>query len=136
MEAFIMKLGFTLYNFCSIIKNTDDLDNVLSKLENMGVEVVQVSGIGHIPNAEVAKYCQKHNMEVCVTHMPLDRIINDTDALIEEHKLLGCDTIGVGWIPEEYHSAKGMKNFINEITPAAQKIKNSGMQFAYHNHSF
>lgn len=131
-----MKLGITLYNFCTIIKTLDDLDMVLGRLEEMGISVVQVSGIGQLANKDVAVLCKKHNMEVCLTHMPLDRILNDTDALIEEHKLLGCDTIGLGWIPEEYRGTQGIKKFISEITPAAKKIKDAGMQFAYHNHSF
>ena len=40
-----MKLGFTLYNFHSVIKTLDDLDSVLARLEEMGVDTVQVSGI-------------------------------------------------------------------------------------------
>ncbi len=131
-----MKLGITLYNFHSIIDTFDDLDNVLGKLSAMGVSVVQVSGIGKLDNYKVAEYCKKHNMEVCLTHMPLDRVLGDTDALIEEHKALGCNTIGLGWSPEEYRSVEGMKKYIADFTPVARKIKDAGMQYAYHNHSF
>lgn len=131
-----MKLGITLYNFHSIIDTFDDLDNVLGKLSAMGVSVVQVSGIGKLDNYKVAEYCKKHNMEVCLTHMPLDRVLGDTDALIEEHKALGCNTIGLGWSPEEYRSVEGMKKYIADFTPVARKIKEAGMQYAYHNHSF
>lgn len=131
-----MKLGITLYNFHSIIDTFDDLDNVLGKLSAMGVSVVQVSGIGKLDNYKVAEYCKKHNMEVCLTHIPLDRVLGDTDALIEEHKALGCNTIGLGWSPEEYRSVEGMKKYIADFTPVARKIKDAGMQYAYHNHSF
>lgn len=54
----IMKLGFTLYNFHSVIDSLEDLDNVLAKLENMGVDTVQVSGIGYLNNYDVAKLCK------------------------------------------------------------------------------
>ncbi|MBQ7549051.1 MAG: TIM barrel protein [Clostridia bacterium] len=131
-----MKAGFTLFNFCSVIKSAQDLDAVLARLEEMGVGVVQISGIGSIPYPEAAKLCRKHNMEVCVTHSPVDRILNDTDALIEEHKLLGCSSIGLGWMPEEYHSAEGVKKFISDFTVPAKKMKAAGMQFVYHNHAF
>ena len=90
----IMKLGFTLYNFHSVIDSLEDLDNVLAKLENMGVDTVQVSGIGYLNNYDVAKLCKKHGMEVCLTHLSFDRIVNDTDAVIEEHKALGCKNVG------------------------------------------
>ncbi len=104
-----MKLGITLYNFHSIIDSFEDLDSVLAKLSEIGVEVVQVSGIGKLDNYEVAKYCKKHNMEVCLTHVPLERILEDTDALIQEHKALGCNTIGLGWSPEKYRSVEGSR---------------------------
>ena len=104
-----MKLGFTLYNFHSVIKTLDDLDSVLARLEEMGVDTVQVSGIGHLSNYEVAKLCKKHNMEVCVTHLSFDRIVNDTDAVIDEHKALGCKTVGIGSIGEE-ESEEGLED--------------------------
>lgn len=131
-----MKLGFTLYNFHSIIKTLDDLDMVLARLEAMGVDTVQVSGIGHLSNYEVAKLCQKHNMEVCVTHLSYDRIINDTEAVIDEHKALGCKTVGIGAIGEKYRDEEGIKLFAAELKPAVEKLKAAGMSFAYHNHQF
>ena len=131
-----MKLGITLYNFHSIIDTFEDLDNVLNRLSKLGVSVVQVSGIGKLDNYKVAEYCKKYNMEVCLTHVPMDRILNDTDELIQENKALGCNTIGLGWSPEEYRSVEGMKKYIADFTPAAQKIKDAGMQYAYHNHHF
>lgn len=131
-----MKLGFTLYNFHSVIDTLEDLDNVLTKLGDMGVSVVQVSGINQLSNYDVAEVCKKHGMDVCVTHTPLDRILNDTDNVIKEHKALGCDTVGVGWIAEEYHSAEGAKNFIEKMTPVCKKFRENGMKFAYHNHQF
>lgn len=131
-----MKLGITLFNFHSIIDTFEDLDMVLGKLSKMGVEVVQVSGIGKLDNYKVAEYCKKHNMEVCLTHVPMERILNDTDALIDEHRALGCGTIGLGWSPEEYRSVEGMKKYIADFTPAAKKIKDAGFVYAYHNHHF
>lgn len=131
-----MKLGFTLYNFHSIIKTLDDLDMVLARLEEMGVDTVQVSGIGHLSNYDVAKICKKHNMEVCVTHLSYDRIINDTEAVIDEHKALGCKTVGIGAIGEAYRDEEGIKRFAAELKPAVEKLKAAGMNFAYHNHQF
>lgn len=132
----IMKLGFTLYNFHSVIDSLEDLDNVLAKLENMGVDTVQVSGIGYLNNYDVAKLCKKHGMEVCLTHLSFDRIVNDTDAVIEEHKALGCKNVGIGWIEETYRGEDGVKKLVEELTPAVKKLHAAGMTFSYHNHQF
>ncbi len=131
-----MKLGFTLFNFCSIIKTLEDLDCVLARLEDMGVDAVQISGIAHLDNFEVAKLCKKHGMEVCVTHISFDRVINDTDAVIAEHKALGCKTVGIGWIEEKYRGEDGIKRFVEELSPAVAKLRAADMKFAYHNHQF
>ncbi len=131
-----MKLGVTLFNFHREIKTLEDLDKVLSFLKGLEIDAVQVSGIGHLAYKDVAQYCKKYDLEVCLTHTAADRILNDTDNLIEEHKLLGCKNIGLGAMNDEYRSAQGYKKFIEEFTVAAKKIKDAGMQFAYHNHAF
>lgn len=131
-----MKLGVTLYNFHREIKTFDDLDKVLSFLKSLGVEAIQVSGISHLPYPQVAEYCKKYDFDVCLTHNSANAIINETDKLIEEHKILGCNNIGIGSCGEEYRSFDGYKRFIEDFTPAAKKIKEAGMQFAYHNHAF
>lgn len=131
-----MKLGVTLYNFHREIKTFEDLDKVLSFLKGLGVEAIQVSGISHLPYPQVAEYCKKYDFDVCLTHNSANAIINETDRLIEEHKILGCNNIGIGSGGEEYRSYDGYKQFISDFTPAAKKIKDAGMQFAYHNHAF
>lgn len=131
-----MKLGVTLFNFHREIKTLEDLDKVLSFLKGLGIDTVQVSGIGHLAYKDVAQYCKKYDLEVCLTHSSADRILKDTDNLIEEHKLLGCKNIGIGAMDRAYINADGYKKFIEDFTPAAKKIKDAGMQFAYHNHAF
>lgn len=131
-----MKLGVTLFNFHREIKTLSDLDNVLSFLKSLGTNTVQISGISHIPYEDAAILCDKYGMDVCLTHNSKERILGDTDKLIEEHKILGCHNIGLGAMGEEYRSLEGYKNFIADFTPAAKKIKDAGLQFAYHNHAF
>ncbi len=131
-----MKLGVTLFNFHREIKTLDDLDHVLDFLNKLEIDCVQVSGIGHLAYADVARYCKKYNLEVCLTHNSPERLLNDTDALIEEHRLLGCNNIGIGYIGEDYRGTEGYKRFIEEFSVPAQKIKDAGMRFNYHNHAF
>ena len=69
-----MKLGFTLYNFHSVIDSLEDLDNVLAKLENMGVDTVQVSGIGYLNNYDVAKLCKKHGTKCTVISGKIENV--------------------------------------------------------------
>ncbi len=131
-----MKFGVTLFNFHREIKTLEDLDKVLAFLKDLGVNTVQVSGIGHLAYKDVAVYCKKYDLEVCLTHNAPERVLNDTDALIEEHKILGCKNIGIGYIGEDYRGTEGYKRFIEEFSVPAQKILDAGMKFNYHNHAF
>jgi len=70
-----------------------------------------------------------------VTHVPFDRIINDTDALIAEHKIFGCAYIGLGMMPAQFFgSRENVLAFTKQINPAAKKIHDAGLRFVYHNH--
>ena len=131
-----MKLGVTLFNFHREIKTLEDLDRVLAFLKELEIDTVQVSGIGHLAYKDVAEYCKKYDLEVCLTHNSADRILNDVDALIEEHRLLGCKNIGIGAMGDDYRSLEGYNMFIKEFTVSAKKMKEAGMQFNYHNHAF
>lgn len=131
------KIGVQLYNFRDYTKTEKDLDETLAKLEVMGVEHIQVSAIGPIPAEKQRDIYQKHNMKVCVTHKPLDRILDDTENLIEEHKIIGCDAIGLGYVPVEFRdTVEKSREFIEKLSVAAKKIKENGMTFNYHNHDF
>ena len=65
-----------------------------------------------------------------------DRIVNDTDRLIEEHKIYGCPTIGIGAMPNEFRENGKVYEFIDSIREPLKKIKAAGLDFAYHNHAF
>ena len=80
-------------------------------------------------------YSDEFALPITCTHSPYDRIINDTDALINEHKIYGCPTIGLGYMPNEYHG-DGIYKFIDTLREPLRKIKAAGLDFAYHNHAF
>jgi len=62
---------------------------------------------------------------------------NDLDALIDEHLLLGCDSIGVGSMPVSYRgSLEGAKAFIKEAERIGKHMRKRGVRFNYHNHDF
>ncbi len=130
------KLGIQLFTLRDYIKNYEDTDKTFEYLSGLGVRDVQISAIGPIEPEKVAELVYKYNLEVCVTHKPFDRMRNDLDALIEEHKLIDCDSIGLGAMPEEFRSSvQAVENFIRITDEIGKKMKKQGMRFAYHNHA-
>ena len=132
-----IKLGAQLYTLRDFIQNYEDCEATLKYLNGIGINVIQISGIGPIPAERVAYLCEKYNMDVCVTHVPFDRMRNDLDTLMKEHKMLGCDTIGLGSMPEEFRGdAEALGEFIRITSEIGKRMHENGLQFAYHNHAF
>ncbi|MBR3975371.1 MAG: sugar phosphate isomerase/epimerase [Clostridia bacterium] len=126
--------GYTLREFC---QNAEDFDNILGFLQELGVKTIQISAIGPIPADVQKKALDKHKIDVCVTHKPFDRMLGDLDALIEEHKIINCDAIGLGAPSDEYTGTfEKVKNFVEKANAVAKKLKKHGMTFNYHNHAF
>jgi len=56
--------------------------------------------------------------------------------VVAEHKALGCEYVAIGGIPKEYRNPEGWSAFAKEATEVAKKLKEKGLVFGYHNHSF
>ena len=80
-----MKLGAQLYTLREYTQNEKDLDYSLGRVSEMGYQTVQLSAIGPIAPQRVRQLCDKHGLEIVLTHTDPGRILNDTQAVIEEH---------------------------------------------------
>lgn len=127
-----MKLAAQLYTIHDYTKNEADIERSLNKIKEIGYNAIQISAFGEYRTPWLADLLRKLELEVCVTHMPYTRITGDTERLIEEHRLLGCDTIGLGSLPK-YDRASVLSTF-EELAPAIDKIHEAGMKFVFHNH--
>lgn len=130
-------LGIQLYTLRDHIKTPEDFDKTLSRLSALGVKDVQISAIGDFPASVQRAILDKYGMAVCVTHKGLDQYEENLDAVIADHKTLGCDAPGVGWAPAEkrdtYAHAAALAAQMNAI---GKKLNEHGMAFHYHNHDF
>jgi len=131
-----MKIGAQLYTVREFTQTAEDFAATIKKIADIGYEYVQVSAIGPIPTQDVADICKANGVGITITHTNQARVKDETDAVIAEHRILGADYIGIGSMPIEYRNAEGIKRFIADFAPAAEKIHAAGMTFMYHNHAF
>lgn len=130
-------LGIQLFTLRDYIQTAEDFDKTLERLEKMGVKDVQISAIGDIPAPVQRDILVKHGMTVCVTHKSLERMENDLDALIDEHKIIGCNAIGLGAAPAEARwNSTCVRDFIRKTDEIGRKMHERGCEFHYHNHAF
>jgi sugar phosphate isomerase/epimerase len=126
-----------LYTVRDNIKKEQDIEDTLKKVKKIGYNAVQVSAMGPIEPERLKSICDTLGLAICCTHTPYERLKNDTEAVIMEHKLWNCKYIGLGSMPMEYRGSKeGFLAFARESNQIAKRIYDAGLQFAYHNHNF
>lgn len=132
-----MKLGAQFFTLRERNKTPEGLYNSFKMVKEIGYQVVQMSAICQIEAERLKSFSDEFDLPITCTHSPLDRILNDTDALVKEHITYGCPVIGLGMMPKEYHgSIEGARKFIDLIRDPIKRIEDAGLRFAYHNHEF
>ncbi|WP_231571709.1 sugar phosphate isomerase/epimerase family protein [Gordoniibacillus kamchatkensis] len=125
---------FTLREFA---KTAEQLDETLRKVKDIGYDAVQVSGIGPIEPAKVKELADRHGLTICATHVPYERLKNDLEQVIQEHRLWGCRYVGLGSMPAPYRTGKsGYTLLADEFSAVGRALADAGLQFVYHNHKF
>lgn len=133
-----MKIGaqlFTLREFC---KTLDALGETLCRVADMGYTSVQVSGTCPYTPEELLPLLKKAGVTCDLTHYNPTRVAEDTEAVIDEHKRMGCSAIGLGSMPglftPDANLEKVVVDFVDTYTRPSQKIAEAGLHFMYHNH--
>lgn len=134
--AHTMQTGAQLYTLRDYIKTEKDIRHSLKLVAEMGYRTVQVSGMGKIDPHVLREIVDELGLKIVLTHNDPNRILNETDALIEEHNILGCDYIGLGGMPGQYRMIDWVDRFAVDFKEPAKKIAAAGKLFMYHNHSF
>jgi sugar phosphate isomerase/epimerase len=130
-------IGMQLYTLRNICTNAANLDKSLARLRKIGYTAVQVSGLpAVISPKEIAKAAENNGMTIASTHMGWNRFLEDLDTVIEEHKLYKCSHPALGGFFDEVHRGMaGLKIFLEELVPVAERLRKEGMDFSYHNHN-
>ncbi len=128
-------VGAQLYTVREFTRTASDLAETLRKIADIGYTAIQISAIGPIDPREVASIVQDVGLTVASTHTAWDMFRNDLERVIEIHKLWNCKHPAIGGLPGEYHNLDGLKRFLDELAPIAERLAEEGMDFSYHNHS-
>ena len=128
------RIGAQLYTIRDFCKTAEDFDASMKKVSEIGYKTVQVSGIGPIPAEKVKEITDKYGLEIVCTHKGYGDYTDNLDKVIADHKTMCCNILGLGAMPQETRNDPEL--FVKIINPIAQKIKDNGLQFAYHNHAF
>lgn len=127
-------VGAQLYTVRRSTQTIDDVRKTLKKVADIGYTAVQISGLGPTDPKDVAAAVRDAGLVVAATHVDWPRFLNELDAVIAEHKLWECKHAAIGGLPNEYFSLDGLKRFLDELPPVAERLAAEGIDFSYHNH--
>ncbi|MCC6580990.1 MAG: sugar phosphate isomerase/epimerase [Phycisphaeraceae bacterium] len=122
---------FTVYQFC---KTPADFAASCKKIQAMGYQAVQVSGVGPMPTEELVKILRDHGLTCAVTHVALD-MMKDTQKCLDYHQALDCKYTAIGGYWSEDTSTANLTKFADEYTQIAATLLSKGLRIGYHNHS-
>ena len=131
-----MQVGLNLFSIRSLIQTEKEFLETAFKLKSAGYSYLQFSGAEF--NAErIARVSKESEMPVLLTHVPMDRILGDTERLMEEHAKFGCKNIGLGMMPIPVLTDEAaFYRTVAALDTAAEKMEKNGFQFFYHHHHF
>lgn len=124
---------YTVREFCQTL---DDMKRSMEKIAAIGYTAVQISGIGQdISAKDIAEAARANGLVIASSHTSWERFKTDLDNLIEEHLLWDCKHPAIGGLFRGYEGPDGVKRFLEELAPIAERLAEVGMDFSYHNHN-
>lgn len=129
-----LQIAAQLYTVRAFTQTEEEIARTLKRVKEIGYGCVQISAFGPCSAEFVRGELDRNALSVCATHTPYERIVKDTENVIREHKVLGCPYVGLGYC--ELNTPEKVRAFLSDILPAAEKIRDAGLKFLYHNHQF
>jgi sugar phosphate isomerase/epimerase len=132
------RIAAQLYTLRNFTKTPPEIAAAMKKVKQIGYDAVQVSAVGPIEKKELRKILRGEGLVCAATHIGFQEMRDQTDKVIEDHKILGCKHVAPGSMPGEYaQDAQGFIRFAKEASEVAQKLmEKGGLTWSYHNHSF
>ena len=131
-----MKAGLNLFSIKNLLDTEENFLATAYKLKEMGYSYIQFSGAPYDSDM-IARVSSASQLPVVLTHVPMDRILNDTDALMLEHDKFGCKNIGLGMMPlATILNKEELYKTVEALDNAGAKMNKNGFKFFYHHHHF
>ena len=116
-----MKFGLNLFSLREQIKTPEDFKNTAARLKSMGYSYLQFSGAPF--NSElIKKVSEKCDIPFYLTHVPFDRLENDTKNLVFEHNSFGCTNLGLGMMQFKDMCDDEIKRNVAKLEDIGKKI--------------
>ena len=118
-----MKIGAQFYTIRDYCKTLEDFSESLKKVADIGYSTVQISGTCAFDAQWLKEELDKNGLKCVITHTAVPRLLNETVAVCDEHKIFGAGCVGLGMhkMPGEDLEAE-YAQFLELYKPVAKTI--------------
>jgi len=128
-------IGLQLYTVRDLMQK--DVKYTLQQVAGVGYREVEFAGLFDKSAKTVAKWLGENKLTSPSSHVPLDRLKNSLQAVVDECQTLGNGIIVCPWIDESMRkSADDWHRIGADFNTVAERLQRTGLRFAYHNHDF
>ena len=130
------RIGAQLYTVRDYMKTIEDFEQTCCRIHDIGYQVVQISGT-NLKADEMKTVLDRYRLEVVTTHRGFEGFLDNLDEIIAYNQTLGCKLCGIGSMPWEIRAnPQAVNQFMKDADRISKELKQAGMLFGYHHHSF
>jgi len=139
-----MGLAVQMYTVRDFTTTAAGFVQTIGAIRAIGYEAVQLSAVGAMAGdrpavtaVQARRLLDDHGLKCIATHRSWDSLVNNVDAEIDFHHILGCNFAAIGGLPNSYSAegAEGYRAWLRDAAPIIHRLKEAGIAFGYHNHS-
>lgn len=129
------QIAAQLYTVRDFLKTPSDIHASLKKVAAIGFRAVQVSGMGPIPEAELAAACKDLGLTICSTHEDGAKIVSDPATVADRLQKLGCTHTAYPYPKVPITTEAEAVALARSLDAAGKVLREAGITLAYHNHA-
>ncbi len=131
------KYGLQMYTLRNFMKTPEDLDSTLKKVADMGYQNVQISPPSFTNSVALAEQLKGYGLSADSAFCSVYKIPENIGDIVIAAKALGTDVLRTDSIKNaDRYSIEGYKSFAEHMNVCGKLLKENGLKFMYHFHSF
>ena len=129
------QVAIQLYTLRDHCKTAADLAVTARKVREIGYTAVQVSGVGPIPEEEIANILRNEGLVLCATHEGSQIILDEPQRIIDRLGKLGCNLTAYPYPGGvDFQNPEHIETLVTKLDAAGAVLRAAGITLGYHNH--
>lgn len=134
-EALLDDPGVVSYTFRNQFQ--DDVPGTLDLIRQMGITNIEFSSLFGRSPSEIRSLLDERGV-ICTSYgVSYDNLVNNTERVAEEARILGASYVRVAWIPHDSpFDIEDADRAISDFETAGRILAEHDLEFSYHNHGY